>query len=232
MEWRDVFVWAKRPVGTLTVLAVALASWFLGGAVAQEGPFGASVAAWIQAIGSVGAIAGAAWIAGGQSREARAREERDRLADAEAARQAQQTKTLVCSRLVSVFRVKVQALFERLCEHADAGEAPRVGLMVGRGFEVAFKNLAAFPMSELTNDRAVMAFARAIEDGDDVLVLLSELRANEERADDGGLELFAERRWVLQEFVDQFAVLDDALRNLAEPGWRQQVTSAEAQQTS
>lgn len=225
MEWRDVFAWAKRPVGTLTVLAVALASWFLGSAVAKEGPFGSSVAAWVQAIGSVGAIAGAAWIAGVQSREARAREERDRLADAEAARQAQQTKTLVCSRLISVFRIKVQTLFERLCEHADAGETPRIGHIVGRGFEVAFKNLAAFPVSELTNAGAVIAFARALEDGDNMLILLSELRSNEDRSEDGGVALFAERRPVFQRIVDDFSALDDALRDLGEPGWRQRMAS-------
>ncbi|MBR7996700.1 hypothetical protein KDX08_30060 [Burkholderia cenocepacia] len=65
MDQIDRWLWIKRGI---SVLAAALVLAMLTGG----GAYGQTAAAWAQAIGSVAAIAGAAWVSAGEARRAKA----------------------------------------------------------------------------------------------------------------------------------------------------------------
>jgi hypothetical protein len=60
-------------------LAIALmaAAMVLGGTIEKHGLFSEQAAAWVQALGAIGAIAAAAWIALSEARDRRGRDMRD-----------------------------------------------------------------------------------------------------------------------------------------------------------
>jgi hypothetical protein len=58
------------------IAALAAVAFFMGGAIATDGLFGSVVAAWVQAIGSIGAIIGAIYVDRGSARRALLQQER------------------------------------------------------------------------------------------------------------------------------------------------------------
>lgn len=85
MGWKQAWTELRRPRGAAVVVGGCAVAFLLGGAAAKDGLFGAVMAAWIQAFGSVVAIAAAVWIDRGEAR--RTRETAAKVAsDAESAR--------------------------------------------------------------------------------------------------------------------------------------------------
>lgn len=59
-----------QPLPLISTLAICLVAVLLGGAVAKDGLFGSVTAAWVQALGAVGAVIGAIVVERGSTRRA------------------------------------------------------------------------------------------------------------------------------------------------------------------
>ncbi len=113
--------------------------------------------AWVQAVGTIAAVVGAAWVAAGKSRAARLREEADRRAAAE-----RETKALTASRtaamnLAILAVTQIHDLHALLKDEARRGRVQRVS--PSRTLETNERLLTAFPIQSLNDADAMVAFA-------------------------------------------------------------------------
>ena len=169
-------------------------------------------AAWVQAFGSIAAIVGAGWIAARQSHEAERREANVRDAAALAAADSERAKIQICSRLVTLFYVKAKTHFDLRCEEADGGETIGGGRIVHRGVHTAYRRMVAFPIWELSNPTALLAYADAIEVGDLVLAMVDDLREHEDPLEGIPVAYFSFRRQYFEKFVVELENAHQALR--------------------
>lgn len=76
MTWGDVRQWVLQPKSVLWTSALAAAVLILGGVFVAKGPWSAEAASWVQAIGSIFAVAIAIYVPARLERDKVAREDR------------------------------------------------------------------------------------------------------------------------------------------------------------
>ncbi|RRN64675.1 hypothetical protein [Caulobacter sp. 602-1] len=159
----------KIPKWAVPVIAALAAGFFVGGATAKDSSlFGQTVAAWIQAIGSIGAIYWASRMA--RRQRAHEIEMRRQVAEKEDARMrmaARAAGVLTCQRL--------QSLSEELRESAK--QSWDVAAM-RRTIEVTKTTIRQFRSMDLPTDRAILifdAFPGALAHAEDYLDLHLEM---------------------------------------------------------
>ena len=121
------------------------------------GGFWGDVAAWVQAVGTVAAVVGAAWVAAGESRAARRREEsvrREAAAREDKALAASQTAAL---NLAILAATQIHELHNLLRDETRRGRVARVS--PSRTLATNERLLTAFPIQSLNDADAMVAFA-------------------------------------------------------------------------
>lgn len=223
---------AKLSPLTVPVAAASamVAAALVAGAIEHDpaGVFGQVVAAWVQALGSIGAIAGAAYLTDRQVREALAREQRDREAERTHQKERDRTILLAASRLVSAYRVKLQVLVERMEQDVDELNVSYVGVPTRAGFDHALRNLTSFPLTQLTNMHALMTFTSATETAETVVGLLHAMAELSMKHPGHAGAIVRSRVEDLRKFLVFIEAADETLRDLAEPGWRRLTPSESA----
>ena len=114
-------------------------------------------AAWVQAVGTIGALIGAAWVAAGDSRASRRREERNRLEAIE-----RDSRSLVASRaaalnLAIMAATRIRELHALLRDETRRGRVTRVS--PSRTLATTEHMLTAFPIQSLCDADAMVAFS-------------------------------------------------------------------------
>jgi hypothetical protein len=180
-----------------------------------------ATAAWVQALGSIAAVAGAAWIAGRQSREALDREQRERERERAVREEADQVALLSASRLVSIIAIKAAALVEW------AEQPESIDKKMGRGtilhLRSARARLERFPIELIRPADAVLLYARALEVGELFISLVEDCAAGRPpRPPVGHLRA---NMGPLKSFRTELVAVDHQLRDLAEPGWRERAAA-------
>jgi hypothetical protein len=148
-----------REIGAL--IAASAVAWFAFRIVPSPEPTSSEWAAWVQAVGSIGAIAGAAWIARRQGVEALERDERQRAADVARLADDRLALLTVVSMLVSDACARARELIEQL----EAEDPPLVPYSVAtiNSFTQGCSAMRQLPLHELRPVEAVRAFASAID---------------------------------------------------------------------
>lgn len=114
-------------------------------------------AAWVEAIGTIVALLGAAWVAAGESRATRQREERGRLEGLQReARQVLATKTAALN-LAILAATQIHDLHVRLRDEAWQGRVARVS--ASRALLATERMLTTFPIQSLGDAPAMVAFS-------------------------------------------------------------------------
>lgn len=184
-----------------------------------------ATAAWVQALGSIGAIVGTAAVALRQSREAIERERRDHLHDQRDRWEAEAAALLAASRLVSIGRTKVEVLAQRLEEDVEHLNSSHVGIPTRANHRAALRRLEAFPITALKSADAVMLYCRALEVMELVMTLLEEcanLCSAHPRLTD---EIIAQQVSPLRKLAAEIVEIDEVLRETAEPRWRDRLAA-------
>lgn len=119
--------------------------------------FWGDVAAWVQAVGTVAALIGAAWVAAGESRAARRREEQAlREAQAREARALAASRTAALN-LAILAATQIHELHTLLRDETRRGRVVRVS--PSRTVATSEQLLTAFPIQSLNDADAMVAFA-------------------------------------------------------------------------
>jgi hypothetical protein len=158
--------------------------------------------AWVQAVGTIAAVVGAAWIAAGESRAARLREDVDRRAAAEREAKALAASRTAAMNLAILAVTQIHDLHNLLKDEARRGRVQRVS--PSRTLETNERLLTAFPIQSLNDADAMVAFAFF----PGALATAAEIYANLEtavRASDSDEE---SREEVFGEFARQMGQLD------------------------
>ncbi|HXQ12276.1 MAG TPA: hypothetical protein VN805_14870 [Caulobacteraceae bacterium] len=113
--------------------------------------------AWVQAIGTIAAVVGAAWVAAGESRAARLREEADRQAAAEREAKALAASRTAAMNLAILAVTQIHDLHALLKDEARRSRVQRVS--PSRTLETNERLLTAFPIQSLNDADAMVAFA-------------------------------------------------------------------------
>lgn len=179
-----------------------------------------TTAAWVQALGSIGAIVGATMIAGRQSREALTREERQRALEEERRTRDEAVALLAASRLVSIFRVKLDAYVERVEEADHEFNTSWVGVPLRAGFASALRSMTSYPIASIPSADALFTYTRAIEVADLVVALFASMWELLEKYPASADQLVRARLPQFQAFAAEIRGYDETLRDVAEPGWR------------
>jgi hypothetical protein len=157
-------------------------------------------AAWVQAVGTIAAVVGAAWIAARETRISRRREEharQDALLSEQKAAMAAKTAALNLALLASA---QIHDLHVLLRDEARRGRVARVS--PSRTLPSTERLLTAFPIQSLANARAMIAFSYF----PGALAMAAEIYGNletEVRAAEG-----ASRSAIFIEYASQMATLD------------------------
>lgn len=160
------------------------------------------LAAWVQAVGSVAAIVAATWIARQTAlRELRARHE------------AQMAVLAAASRLVSLYRVKVDALMKGLDE--EDREGIRWSTPLRRPFEVLLSSMQAFPLGELSRPDAVVAYSDALQAADLVIELIRNVESINRSGSSRTASVIAFAKEQLRPMQEDFEGADAVLRAIA-----------------
>jgi hypothetical protein len=117
----------------------------------------ADASAWVQAVGTVAAVVGAAWIAAGESRAARKREEADRRATLEREGRALTTSRAAAMNLAILAVTQIHELSRLLKDEARRGPVEHVSPT--RSLITNEHMLTAFPIQSLSDADAMVAFA-------------------------------------------------------------------------
>ena len=163
------------------------------------------IAAWVEAIGAIAAVIGAAWVSAREGRAARRREER-LAADARLREQrgVRSNKTAALN-LAILAATQIHEMHVRLTDEAWRGRVARVS--ASRNLVVTENMLIAFPIQSLGDAPAMVAFSRF----PGALATAAEVYANLERAvraapepERGGLfDRYSQQMKSLDEFVAQ-----------------------------
>ncbi len=114
-------------------------------------------AAWVQAVGTIAAVAGAAWVAAGDARAARRREEQQRIQAEARALQAHQATRTAALNLAILAVERLKELHALLRDDARRERITRVSF--SRSLLVTESMLAAFPLQSLEDAAAMVAFS-------------------------------------------------------------------------
>jgi hypothetical protein len=161
------------------------------------------VAAWVEAIGAIAAVVGAAWVSARESRATRRREER-LAADARLREQRgmRSTKTAALN-LAILAATQIHDMHVRLRDEAWRGRVTRVS--ASRNLLVTENMLIAFPIQSLGDAPAMVAFSRF----PGALATAAEVYANLERAVRAAPAL--ERGPLFEGYTQQMKSLDDSV---------------------
>ena len=156
--------------------------------------------AWVQAVGTIAAVVGAAWVAARESRESRVREEADRKAAAEREAKALGASRTAAMNLAILAITQIHDLHNLLKDEARRGRVQRVS--PSRILETNERLLTAFPIQSLNDADAMVAFAFF----PGALATAAEIYANLEAAVRAADD--ASREEVFSDFARQMAQLD------------------------
>ena len=161
------------------------------------------VAAWVEAIGAIAAVVGAAWVSARESRATRRREER-LAADARLREQRgmRSTKTAALN-LAILAATQIHDMHVRLRDEAWRGRVTRVS--ASRNLLVTENMLIAFPIQSLGDAPAMVAFSRF----PGAMATAAEVYANLERAVRAAPAL--ERGALFEGYTQQMKSLDDSV---------------------
>jgi hypothetical protein len=149
-------------------------------------------AAWVQAVGTVAAVLGAAWVAQGESRKSRQREEQAREEALEREQRAQRATRIAALNLAILAATQIRELHALLRDETRRGRLARVSPSLALGANE--RQLIAFPIQSLNDADAMVAFAYF----PGALAMASEVYANLEDAvrsaanDEARAQIFAE----------------------------------------
>jgi hypothetical protein len=166
--------------------------------------FWSDTAAWVQALGTIAAVVGAAWIATSESRAGRRRDERAReetLLREQKAALAGKTAALNLALLASA---QIHDLHVLLRDEARRGRVARVS--PSRTLPSTERLLTAFPIQSLADAQAMIAFSYF----PGALAMAAEIYGNLEtrvRAADAST-----RSTIFAEYAGQMAHLDDVVK--------------------
>jgi len=156
--------------------------------------------AWVQAVGTIAAVVGAAWVAARESRESRVRDEADRRAAAEREAKALGASRTAAMNLAILAVTQIHELHGLLKDEARRGRIQR--LSPSRILETNERLLTAFPIQSLNDADAMVAFAFF----PGALATAAEIYANLETAVRAADD--ASREEVFAEFARQIGQLD------------------------
>jgi hypothetical protein len=162
------------------------------------------VAAWVQAIGTIAAVVGAAWVAAGETRAARAREEAARrdAADRES-RRVEHARTAAVNLAVTAM-AQVHELHALLRDETRRRRVTHVSPSLT--LATTGRLLTAFPIESLEDASAMVAFAYFPGAMATAAEIYANLEAAVRAADDGG------RAAVFGEYTIQMAQLEKAMQ--------------------
>jgi hypothetical protein len=159
-------------------------------------------AAWVQALGTIAAVVGAAWVAAGESRASRRREEQSRREASEREQRGLNAARTAAVNLAILATTQIHELHKLL---DDEARRMRVAMTSpSRTLTTNVRLLTAFPIQSLADADGMVAFAffpGALETAAEIYANLeSAVRA----ADDG------ERKKVFADYAKQMEQLDKA----------------------
>jgi hypothetical protein len=115
-------------------------------------------AAWVEAVGAIAAVIGAGWVAAGESRASRRREERaQREVERKEVRAARATKTAALNRAI-LAATQIHDLHVLLRDDAWRGRVARVS--PSRSLLATERMLTSFPIQSLADAPSMVAFSR------------------------------------------------------------------------
>lgn len=166
--------------------------------------FWSETAAWAQAVGTIGAVVGAAWVAAAELRAGRRREERIREE-----LQRREEKSLLAAKtaalnLAILAATQIHELHALLRDEARRGRVARVS--PSRTLLATERLLTAFPIQSLDGAAAMVEFSHFPA----ALAAAAEIYANLETAVRAADE--AEQGAIFGEFAKQMGHLDDATK--------------------
>jgi hypothetical protein len=159
-------------------------------------------AAWVEALGAIGAVIGSGWVAASESRATRGREERAEAAARRREKQSELATRNAALNLAILASTQIHDLHVLLHDDAWRGRVARVS--ASRALLVTQQMLIAFPLHSLSNAQAMMAFSRF----PGALATAAEVYGNLERAVRAVGE--AERGAIFDEYNAQMERLDNA----------------------
>lgn len=161
------------------------------------------VAGWVQAVGSIAAIAAAIWIERGTTRR-----------EAAVRRRGARAKLAAASRIVTMFRIKCEALLNGRLDPRRRDS--RFGGPVIQGFRSLSETLKNFPISDLPDPRAVGSFVDALQAAELIVTFLEECDATTRTIDPAEpRRLLDHQIKFLTEFTGRVRTADDELRGYA-----------------
>jgi len=161
-------------------------------------------AAWVEAIGAIGAVIGAGWVAASESRATRRREERS-----EAAATRKEERTALATRtaalnLAILASTQINDLHVQLKNEAWRGRVTRVP--ASRALLATERMLTAFPIQSLSDAPAMVEFSRFPAS----LATAAEVYANLETAVRAADE--ADRGAIFDQYNKQMERLDESTK--------------------
>jgi hypothetical protein len=121
-------------------------------------PWNSAAAAWVEAIGAIAAVIGSGWVAAGESRAARRREDRAAAAAVlKEAHEALATRTAALN-LAILATAQIHNLHVLLADEVWRGRVTRVS--ASHGLLATERMLTAFPIQSLTEAAAMVEFSR------------------------------------------------------------------------
>ena len=115
-------------------------------------------AAWVEALGAIGAVIGSGWVAASESRATRGREERSEAAARRREQQSELATRNAALNLAILASTQIHDLHVLLQDDVWRGRVARVS--ASRALLVTQQMLIAFPLHTLTNAQAMLAFSR------------------------------------------------------------------------
>jgi hypothetical protein len=163
-------------------------------------------AAWVQAVGAIGAVVGAAWFAANESRASRRREER-----IQEETQRREERSLLAAKtaalnLAILAATQIHDLHVLLRDEARRGRVERVS--PSRTILATQRLLTAFPIQSLGDARSMIEFSHF----PGALATAAEVYANLETAIRAADD--REHGAIFGEYAKQMARLDDAVKRL------------------
>lgn len=214
MAGTQIWRWLSAPTAAVPVAAVAAGAFLLGGAIREDGLFGATTAAWVQALGSIGAIWGAVGIAMRQARSDRARERRAQAHARMAARKRDLSILIAAWKLTQSIALR----FERAAKvKLDApGELVAWDALM-KGMRAEIESLFNFPIHEIPEPEAVSCFVSVLNNSR-VLIMA----AHTGGGDPTDTLISRARVWlgVAESVLPHIREGEALLALMARPGWR------------
>jgi hypothetical protein len=123
-----------------------------------------------------------------------------------------------------MFMVKVVAFIKTTEEKFEnGGETPRIGEPTRRRFRAAVDRLEAFPLANLTSADAVVYVSEAMDLAELCVVWMERTADLAGRHPGQEEQIVADQLVYLKQLASELERMEGALRDLAEPGWRERV---------